>query len=285
MKKLLLLLLNLCITLSISAQEDAVERINTIKKSKQYLSAEAVMPTVDEATATAFEHLQDEIGSWAQSHCKKKKVEKIIVTDITNIVDTIVHRRANMYRVFTYVNKSNLIPIYQGKGYAIIDPDAKEGKTVPPATSVPQKKEELIQVVEDVKQNEGKEVTGNKNIVQDTTSCQVPVKDNTAVAEERTSQSGDDEAIESIKQVKSFFDLEKVLPRLKEEGKVTAYGKYATMTSPETSYLIIYDAAGNIRALLGKGTDERTNLKTGEADSTDNYHGCGAIWFTVNKGS
>lgn len=283
MRKLIFLLLGAVAALNAMAQEEAADRINRIKKSKQYLSAEAVMPTVEEATSTAFEHLQDEIALWAQNHCKKVTMEKIIVTDIINVVDTIVHRRANMYRVFTYVSKSNLIPIYKGMGYAIIDPEAKtdvteERKPQAVVKSEPETRakdeEAKPEVKEEMTPSEEVKTGENETVAEQDDINEPPTQD--------ISEAGHD-VIKQLKELKSFFDLEKVLPRLKEEGKVTGYGKYATMTSPEDSYLIIYDAAGNIRALLGKGDDERTNLKTGEADSTDNYRGCGAIWVTDKR--
>ena len=72
---------------------------------------------------------------------------------------------------------------------------------------------------------------------------------------------------------------------LKAEGKILDYGKYATAKAPELCYLIVYDPAGNIRALLGKGKDKRKNLKTGKDDNIGNYRGCGAIWFTLKEDS
>lgn len=70
---------------------------------------------------------------------------------------------------------------------------------------------------------------------------------------------------------------------LKEKGDIIDYGKYATAQHPELCYLIVYDPAGNICALLGKGKEERQNLKTGQKDNIKNYRGCGAIWFTLRE--
>ena len=72
---------------------------------------------------------------------------------------------------------------------------------------------------------------------------------------------------------------------LKENGDIIDYGKFATAEHPELCYLIVYDPAGNICALLGKGEDVRPNLKTGRDDSIKNYRGCGAIWFTLKEES
>lgn len=91
------------------------------------------------------------------------------------------------------------------------------------------------------------------------------------------------DALYRLKKARNFFELKEIMLTLKENGDVTAYGKYATAEHPSECYLIVYDPAGNIRALLGKGEETRPNLKTGRDDSVRNYRGCGAIWFLLNE--
>lgn len=91
------------------------------------------------------------------------------------------------------------------------------------------------------------------------------------------------DALYRLKKVRNFFELKEIMLELKEKGEVTAYGKYATAEHPSECYLIVYDPAGNIRALLGKGEETRPNLKTGLDDSVKNYRGCGAIWFLLDE--
>ena len=91
------------------------------------------------------------------------------------------------------------------------------------------------------------------------------------------------DALMRLKEAKDFFELKEIMQPLKEKGEIIDYGKYATAKNPELCYLIIYDPAGNIKALLGKGKDKRQNLKTGQEDSISNYRGCGAIWFLLNE--
>ena len=90
--------------------------------------------------------------------------------------------------------------------------------------------------------------------------------------------------IKSIKKsAKSFFELKQIMEPLKEKGDILDYGKYATAKNPEQCYLIVYDPAGNIKAILDKGEEVRKNLNTGKEDSIKNYRGCGAIWFTIKE--
>ena len=98
--------------------------------------------------------------------------------------------------------------------------------------------------------------------------------------EGKTKQCEND-ALLCLKKAKNFFELKDIMPPLKEKGDIIDYGKYTTAKHPEQCYLIVYDPAGNICALLGRGKDVRKNLKTGNDDSIKNYRGCGAIWFTL----
>lgn len=82
---------------------------------------------------------------------------------------------------------------------------------------------------------------------------------------------------------KNFFDLKDIMEPLKKKGEILDYGKYLTANNLSECYLIIYDHAGNIIAWLDKGESIRKNLKSGEDDSVENYHGNGAIWFTINE--
>jgi len=93
----------------------------------------------------------------------------------------------------------------------------------------------------------------------------------------------DNDVLNKICGVTSFYDLKSVMVPFKKSGKITRLGKYTTMDEPTESYLIIYDTNGYIRAVLGKGSDSRENLKTKKEDTERNYKGCGAIWFQLNE--
>lgn len=98
MKKILLLLTLLFCVSATFAHDRSIEKINKIKRSQTYLYGESTMPTLQEASSVAMEILQQDIRRWAVSH-SKKKVEKVVATDVSNIVDSIVTKRVNMFRV------------------------------------------------------------------------------------------------------------------------------------------------------------------------------------------
>lgn len=235
-----------------AAMDEKMEQVNAIKKSHEYLYGEATMKTIAEAEALAFELLQAEVDGWLSSVPPSVVGNPSVVGDLQSptptyslheIADTFVLRRAEMYRVFAFVKKDALL----------------SGKTDPHQPS--QEKKSEVRSTPPFKMQ--RDELMNKE------------------AEEVIKQhfSSDNEAIHRIKQARNFFELRTILPPLKEQGLITDYGKYATAEHPETCYLIIYDIAGNIKALLGKGEECRPNLLTGQQDSIDNYRGCGAIWF------
>lgn len=97
------------------------------------------------------------------------------------------------------------------------------------------------------------------------------------------SQGNKEGVIDQVKKAKTFFELKNIMEPLKQSGEIVDYGKYATMKDPEKCHLIIYDVAGNVLALLGKGNEERWNLTTDKNDNMSNYRGCGAIWFILEE--
>lgn len=266
MKRITTILLLLCMVLTINAQDKRLTNINTIKKSKEYLYSDITMSTIEGATSQAFERLQQEIFNWATDRAEKKTSHYPSPVEINKLIDTVMVRRADMYRVFAYVKKVNLVPLFNEWNLVLLD--------------------EL-----DGDQNNGDQ-SHNPELQSEPKSCpcdSVQHKDSVVVSEKvlkilkNNFLGRKGGVIEQIKKAKNFFELKQIMEPLKQKGDILEYGKYATAKNPEDCYLVVYDPAGNIKALLGKGKDLRLNLLTGKDDSIKNYRGCGAIWFTINE--
>lgn len=232
MKRMLTIIMALCALLSVAAQ-DRVADINAIKKSPDFLYAEATLPTAEEAAQVARDLLRDEIIRWTAEQ-QKTPMDSVQAQQISEEADTMTTPRADMIRVFAFVEKTRL------DASAIVQP-----------TDSTLLNDSIRQVL--------LQRFGSK----------------------RTMRHGD--VIKKIMRANNFFELRNVMEPLKQKGEITGYGKYATAPDPARCYLIVYDPAGNLVAWLGKGEDTRKNLKTGKADSIRNYHGCGAIWFTIKE--
>lgn len=262
MKKLLSTILLLSVILTASAIDKQLDRVNGIKKNREYLYSEATMPTQEEAASVAYELIQHEVLSWATDRVSRP-IDKVSLKAINNLVDTIVLRRADMFRVFAYVRKNDLVPMFYRNG--IVQDDSLD---IGIMDSSPQDVESVLETKNTPKPKEDNKTLVDENLKQELQNHFFAPKNG---------------VLRKIGGARNFFELKNILPPLKDEGSIIDYGKLATAEKPEECYLIVYDIAGNIKALLGKGEVIRPNLKTGKEDSLDNYHGCGAIWFIIKE--
>ena len=248
MKRIICSILTFVLVMSASAGDWRIEKINSIKKNNHYLYGEATVPTLQEATSLAFERLQNEVYAWLQN-------DSLSIKDINRLADTIITRRVDQFRVFAYIEKSKLKPTKD-----TIQTDTISAIEVPFVETPIEKKDSTL-FTDSVRQIINKRFFGKDS----------------------KKKQRQNDALLRLKKAKNFFELKDIMLPLKEKGDIIDYGKYATAKHPELCYLIVYDPAGNICALLGKGKEIRKNLKTGHDDSIKNYRGCGAIWFTLRE--
>lgn len=270
MKKVTILMLLLCMMLSANALDKRQTQINNIKKSKEYLYSDVTMSTQAAANSNAIEQLQITILNWAKDRADGKSGSAVSPKDINKQIDTIMVRRADMYRVFAYVKKVKLIPLFSDWNLVLLDgldSDDLNGVDISDESQTQAEPKEIVPEA-DIPQQTPKDSQANAVIRKILKSNFLGRKGG---------------VIEQLKKAKDFFELKQIMEPLKQKGDILEYGKYATAEKPEDCYLVVYDPAGNIKALLGKGDKVRQNLKTGEDDSIQNYRGCGAIWFTINE--
>lgn len=96
------------ITLSAQSVDEKKKEINKIKKSSQYIYAEATAASEQEAKDLAEEILYQEINEWAATQKKLRQSNDFIVSDRKELWSTVSLPRGNMYRSFIYVKKSNI---------------------------------------------------------------------------------------------------------------------------------------------------------------------------------
>lgn len=102
------LLLMPSIILSAQTVDEKKKEINKIKKSSQYIYAEATASTEQEAKELAEEILYQEINEWVASQKKLRQSSDILISDRKELWATVSLLRGNMYRSFIYVKKSNI---------------------------------------------------------------------------------------------------------------------------------------------------------------------------------
>jgi hypothetical protein len=273
MKRIMMLLCVLCVALASYPLDVRQQTVNRIKKSRAFLYSDVTMKTREEAASQAYDQIQREILNWAQQRTKKE-ITNISPAELNSVIDTMCLQRADMHRVVAYVRKNRLAAAFSDWNLKL-DDDLDTDINNPSVKIENQPKDTILKVEENIDSIDTVKV--------DTVA---PTKESVANQEIRTLLKNNflgrkGGVIEQIKKAKNFFELKKIMEPLKQKGDILDYGKYATAKSPEDCYLIVYDPAGNIKAILDKGDKVRQNLNTGKEDSIKNYRGCGAIWFII----
>lgn len=202
------------------------------------------MPDKDKAMETALDMLQNEAQRWAQEKKKKNEVNaNLVLTNIEQISKRTELSRGNMYRAFVYVKKADVFTV---KNMMVAEMETKE---------TPAGKEELKSTYETISTPN----VGNKEEAE-----------------------GKSKTIKQLLSLKTFEEVQPCLLKLKSEGKITSYNKYASLPHPEEYVLIIYNRQAEIEAVLSEGND-RINLGTNRPDGIVNYKGRGAIGVKLSK--
>lgn len=110
--------------------DDTKKQINSIKKSSQYICAEAVAATDAEAKDMAEEMLNENINAWVATQ-KKMRGSHLIVNNKQSQWGTLAMPRGNMKRCFLYVKKTDIIAAETTEVIARTapEPETKKGGT------------------------------------------------------------------------------------------------------------------------------------------------------------
>ena len=235
------------------ADDSLVDSINDIKRNMAFIYGEATEENRQHADSLARTDLLLNIQGWIL-----KNTEQVADEDldrrISRYIKTISMKRADRIRVFVYVQKYDVMPLLADIGIHFSDSTAVDVLHTP-------KKERV---------DTEKLLATSKKL------------------SEIFAQSSDkprtrNEVLNKILKAKDFFELRTTLKTLIDQKAITSYGKGKTNKQPENCYWVIYDRAGNIKAVLGKGNDKRKNLKTNRDENLSKYEGkgFGAIWFQI----
>ena len=223
---------------------DVAKNINKVKRDTMYIYAEATMKDLNEAYNGARAILEMKVGDWVREQHPSEGIEVCIVKAKEHFVQ-LETRRGDFYRAFVYVRKSDIMPVADKSEVTVFE--------VAPVAHPDQPKAAPAIII----------------------SGDAPVEENEAPVLELTSEE------KQMKLVRSFYEVEPYIKGLKSKGKISAYGKYATMPEDEDCHLFVYDKQGNISALLRKSSNIQYNLNTLKEDNVKNYKNCGAIWFQL----
>ena len=235
------------------ADDSLVDSINDIKRNMAFVYGEATEESKQRADSLAHTDLLLNIQEWVFKNTERV-VDEELDSHISRHIKTISMRRADKIRVFVYLQKYDVMPLLADMGIHFTDTTAVDVFRKPQMEKVDTEK--LL-------------ATSKK------------LADIFAQSSDRPRTRN--EVLNRILKAKDFFELRTILKTLIDQKAITSYGKGKTNKQPENCYWVIYDRAGNIKAVLGKGKDKRKNLKTNRDENLAKYEGkgYGAIWFQI----
>lgn len=235
------------------ADDSLVDSINDIKRNSAFVYGEATEENRQHADSFARTDLLLNIQEWVFKNTEQV-VDEEFDNRISRHVKTISMRRADKIRVFVYLQKYDVMPLLADMGIHFSDTTAVD------VLKIPQKER----------------VDTEKLLATSKKLSEIFAQS----AEKPQTRNG---VLNKILKAKDFFELRTILKTLIDQKAITSYGKGKTNKQPENCYWVIYDRAGNIKAVLGKGKDKRKNLKTNRDENLSKYEGkgFGAIWFQI----
>ena len=254
MKRLLLCCIGLTACLVVFGQ--SAKKMNSIKRSSQYLYAEATMASAQEAYDVANDLLLIQVKEYANGK-KSFKDKDILIKNINSGRDSIQMRRGDMVKVFLYVKKSDIVGVdnvtlVEGSGET-----ASKKEDAVPSSVVP-----------------------------------VSVPDQNAPASEAAPAASDESlklpaawqqsVVEQLLASDSFGAAKALLSRLKAEFKVKKTGPLASCKDVPGSFIVI-GRNGKVETVLGPGASERTDFRTLSKVPANLPSGTDIVWFTFAK--
>lgn len=243
------MVLTMMIAIPVLCQESDAKKINKIKRNSQYLYAEATMKNPQEAYNTALELLNNYIDEYVQSKKKFKSSDNIIIKDIESKSEKIQMQRGEMVRVFVYVKKTDIIPAENSSMRA------NAGKKEDDFDKL---KSEIVPISSD-----GQTLEGDESL--------------------RLQVVWQQEMIDNILACNTLIEAKALLNRQKSEYKVKKIGTMSNCRNKSECFWVMGNESGELITVLGPGADTRTNFKTLQLDSLDNYTEGSGIWFTMSK--
>ena len=240
---------------ALHAQEvtDVKARINQIKRDTTYLYGDATMQNEGEAVSLAKDFLKAAVRQWLN----EKELEPVALKtvdhdEIVSWCDTLTVIRGSMYRGFAYICK-----------YDLYKEEFRPSEPEPVVID----KIVISSSSQTVISGSGLTVTVEKD---DTPEPEVKEPDLGEVF--KTGLVG----MTDMEKLKAFLDSEPFAD-IYEHGPVDFSTDPAVIAG---GYLVVYDAdTGAIASVLSPKNPKRTNLRTGEPDSTVNYAGYNAWWI------
>jgi len=252
-------------SLFVHAQNEMKE-INGIKSNINFLYATGTSSlSAEDAANNAKDLIALEIEQWLKENASDN-ITGYVAKSKENL-SQIKTRRGNLYRVFVYVKKADVLPYYKEEDVMVVD-FVEPQKVEKSDTSI------VVLPAADVK--DSIPVVANNNVYE------VVDSEVTNVINPEPQYSL------SIKEKKlltlySFSELNDYINQGRESQNIINVGNYKNLPSAGLYYIFIHNREGKIPAYIKMDNSKFINMVTGKDDAITNYKGCGAIWIQLKQ--
>lgn len=231
--------------------QDEKKQINEIKKDLNFLYAMGTSTASSkEASDNARDLLSLEITEWIKENAHE--IPYGYIAKLKESISEISTQRGNLFRVFAYVNKSDVLPCEGNESLIIATIDSSSHPVTVDTIEVREK--------------------ATSDLSADIQKKEEPIPSK--------KQFSPNDIEKEILNVSDFNAINKYLAAGNANGQILSYGKYnKDVHLPPHSYVFVFNKTGKILAYLSFKDDEFINMKTGAIDAIPNYGKCGAIWF------
>lgn len=276
MKRLFLIVAALSAVITSWGQN--TKKMNSIKRSTQYLYAEATMENAAEAFDVANDLLLIQVKEYAESH-KTFRNKDILIRDIQEQRDSLQIRRGDMVKVFLYVKKSNILDV---DNVTLVDNTSPEKKDGTPNTvdikssnspTTTTDKQNTAEAETKVKAEAEKEAETKTEIETEMEAGTRDQTDTSLILETQWQQN----VVDQLLSAESYSKAKSILARSRTEFKIKKTGPMETCKNPAEVFLLIGKNSAVV-TVLGPGSSSRTDFKT-LSKTSDNYNGYDKVWF------
>lgn len=262
MKRLLLIVAALSAVITSWGQNS--KKMNSIKRSTQYIYAEATMENAEEAFDVANDLLLIQVKEYAESK-KAFRDKDILIRDIQEQRDSLQIHRGDMVKVFLYVKKSNILNV--------------DNATYMDNTSTEEENNENVLEATTAESNTTTVTTSDKQSTTETkTKTEIKTEADTSLKLESQWQQN---VVDQLLSAESYSNARSILARFKAEFKVKKTGPMETCKNPSEVFLLIGKNAAVV-TVLGPGGTSRTDFKS-LSKTSDDYNGYDKVWFIFSK--
>lgn len=277
MKRYLLLFCLVCLFDHLGFAQDkevkeAMKQINSIKADSKYLYAESTTKDWDQAYEDAKSLLLVEIDNWVKSQGKKNEEIKGYVARIENNFMEVKTRRGNLFRVFVYIKKKNIMTYNEDVDVTVNslnitqDESSQENKK---STTFESKTEPAddVYVVDSVNEEANSEI----EICPDTLA-----EDTTTEASVTYTLNSKETAFVALSESSGIQEF------LKDYA--SNYAKLSTMSKQQDCYVMLFSKENVEKHFKFVATEGKVlDLDTMQYDNLDEYKGLGygGIWFVM----